>query len=80
MPLAYPDMSTTYQNFWILDKFINGLNSVPQREHVSYGHPTNLKEAISMAIEFEEHNNTNNNNTVRFIERPFQCSKALYID
>jgi hypothetical protein len=50
---AFPNMSTDAQEQWVLDQFTLGLINVELRRHVQFGHPHDLNEAISYAIEFE---------------------------
>lgn len=50
---AYANMPVVAQEQWVLDQFMQGLNSVEIRGHVLFGHPKNINEAISLAIEYE---------------------------
>ena len=50
---AYPNMTSDAQEQWVLDQFTHGLGSVELRGHVLFGHPRDVNEAISLAIEYE---------------------------
>ena len=50
---AFPNMGNEAQEQWVVDQFNLGLGSVELRRHVQFGHPHDLNEAISLAIEFE---------------------------
>ena len=50
---AFPNMSASAQEQWVMDQFSLGLSSVEIRRHVQFGHPVDLNAAISLAIEFE---------------------------
>ena len=50
---AYANMPVVAQEQFVLDQFMQGLNTVEIRGHVTFGHPKNINEAISLAIEYE---------------------------
>ena len=50
---AFPNMPSNAQQQWVLDQFTLGLGSVDLQRHVQFGHPKELNEAISLAIEYE---------------------------
>jgi hypothetical protein len=50
---AFPNMSNEAQEQWVVDQFNLGLGSTELRRHVQFGHPSDVNEAISLAIEFE---------------------------
>ena len=57
---AYRNQTVEAQEQWVLDQFIQGLNSVEMRGHVTFGHPNTLNQAISLATEFEAFQTSNN--------------------
>ena len=67
---AFPSISTDCQEQLILDQFISGLVSVDIKRHVQFGHPKNLNEAISLAVEYESFHNQG---AVKF-QKPAQVS------
>ena len=50
---AYYKLSCEAQEEWILDQFINGLNSDSLEEYVRLSHPHDIDHAVSLAIEYE---------------------------
>ena len=50
---AFPSVSCSEQEVWIIDQFATGLGSRELRKHVKFGHPKTLHAAISLAVEFE---------------------------
>ena len=56
---AYPNMPSVAHDQFVLDQFITGLSSIELRKHVQFGHPTDLNQAMSLAIEFEAFNSAN---------------------
>ena len=50
---AYPDLDIDSLEQFVLDQFIIGLGSLELRRHVQFGHPDNIHQAISLAIEYE---------------------------
>jgi hypothetical protein len=50
---AFPSMTLSAQEQWIMDQFITGLGSIDLRKHVQFGHPKTLSQAISLAVEYE---------------------------
>ena len=50
---AYPEMASESHDAFVLDQFVMGLGSLELRRHVQFGHPTDINQAISLAIEFE---------------------------
>ena len=62
---AYPDIPHTSHDHFVLDQFITGLNTIDMRRHVQFGHPKNMDEAISLAIEFEAFEAANRTSTMK---------------
>ena len=50
---AFPTMTLSAQEQWVMDQFVTGLGNIDIRKHVQFGHPLNLNEAISLAVEYE---------------------------
>ena len=50
---AFPSMTLSAQEQWVMDQFVAGLSNHDLRKHVQFGHPKSLNEAISLAIEYE---------------------------
>ena len=50
---AYYKLSSEAQQEWVLDQFINGLNSDHLEDHVRLSHPHDIDHAVSLAIEYE---------------------------
>jgi len=50
---AFPNMSSDAQQQWVLDQFGLGLGNIDLQRHVQFGHPKELNDAISLAIEYE---------------------------
>ena len=57
---AYPDQNACSHDNFVLDQFIMGLGSIELRRHVQFGHPQDINQAISLAIEFEAFDTANN--------------------
>ena len=50
---AFPQMSLSAQEQWVMDQFCAGLGNIDLRRHVQFGHPKTLNDAISLAVEYE---------------------------
>ena len=51
--LAFPNMTYDDREINVLEQFITGIGNSAIHDHVIFHHPTTLKAAISLAIEFE---------------------------
>jgi hypothetical protein len=50
---AFPTLTLSAQEQWIMDQFVAGLENVDLKKHVQFGHPRTLNEAISLAVEYD---------------------------
>ena len=50
---AYPEMDSAAHESFVLDQFTMGLGSLEIHRHVQFGHPKDINQSISLAIEFE---------------------------
>lgn len=57
---SYPDLPSISHDAFVLDQFILGLGTLELRRHVQFGHPVDISQAISLAIEFEAFDTANN--------------------
>jgi hypothetical protein len=50
---AFPSLTLSAQEQWVMDQFVTGLGNFELRKHVQFGHPNTLNAAISLAVEYE---------------------------
>ena len=50
---AYPTMPSNVHEQFVVDQFISGLGHRELRKHVQFGHPADINQAISLALELE---------------------------
>ena len=72
---AFPNIPYHCQEEWVLDQFITGLNRPELKRHVQFGHPRNLNEAISLAMEFESFEGSDGSK--RVLSKPMALGRDL---
>ena len=58
--MAFPGIPYDAKEIYIIDQFIYGLGNQELKKHVKFKHPKTLDHAISLAVEFESFEGSQN--------------------